>query len=195
MIEIVIIGGSILGAALGALAPKPLAQGLVCVGFDYVDSKAVTWLKALGIEMERWTPPGTFEQLIKLRDKAEEIQQDIARAVGKSKVKETEKLLEELCDEANELCMRNAVLQQELAAAASVYDVQRAKELSRETKAVKTRLLEVKRESAALGFEIPIDGLEEPVKRSQPKAGRNDPCPCGSGKKYKKCCLKKEESE
>ncbi len=23
-----------------------------------------------------------------------------------------------------------------------------------------------------------------------PKAGRNDPCPCGSGKKYKKCCLK-----
>ncbi len=26
------------------------------------------------------------------------------------------------------------------------------------------------------------------VKRSQPKVGRNDPCPCGSGKKYKKCC-------
>ncbi|MHC4715965.1 MAG: SEC-C metal-binding domain-containing protein [Planctomycetota bacterium] len=26
------------------------------------------------------------------------------------------------------------------------------------------------------------------------KAGRNDPCPCGSGKKYKKCCLGKDES-
>jgi uncharacterized protein len=26
------------------------------------------------------------------------------------------------------------------------------------------------------------------VRRSQPKVGRNDPCPCGSGKKYKKCC-------
>jgi preprotein translocase subunit SecA len=25
------------------------------------------------------------------------------------------------------------------------------------------------------------------VRRSQPKVGRNDPCPCGSGKKYKKC--------
>ena len=25
----------------------------------------------------------------------------------------------------------------------------------------------------------------------QPKPGRNDPCPCGSGKKYKKCCLGK----
>ena len=24
--------------------------------------------------------------------------------------------------------------------------------------------------------------------RSQPKVGRNDPCPCGSGKKFKKCC-------
>ena len=28
----------------------------------------------------------------------------------------------------------------------------------------------------------------ETVKRTQPKVGRNDPCPCGSGKKYKKCC-------
>ncbi|MHB8090969.1 MAG: preprotein translocase subunit SecA [Syntrophales bacterium] len=27
-----------------------------------------------------------------------------------------------------------------------------------------------------------------PIKRSKPKIGRNDPCPCGSGKKYKNCC-------
>ncbi len=27
-----------------------------------------------------------------------------------------------------------------------------------------------------------------PVKREEPKVGRNDQCPCGSGKKYKKCC-------
>jgi tetratricopeptide (TPR) repeat protein len=26
------------------------------------------------------------------------------------------------------------------------------------------------------------------------KPGRNDPCPCGSGKKYKKCCLMREEA-
>jgi len=26
------------------------------------------------------------------------------------------------------------------------------------------------------------------VRRDAPKVGRNDPCPCGSGKKYKKCC-------
>jgi uncharacterized protein len=27
------------------------------------------------------------------------------------------------------------------------------------------------------------------VRRDTPRVGRNDPCPCGSGKKYKKCCL------
>ena len=26
------------------------------------------------------------------------------------------------------------------------------------------------------------------------KVGRNDPCPCGSGKKYKKCCMNKEQA-
>ncbi len=29
-------------------------------------------------------------------------------------------------------------------------------------------------------------------RREQPKVGRNDPCPCGSGKKYKKCCMDKD---
>ncbi|WP_396334004.1 SEC-C metal-binding domain-containing protein [Burkholderia anthina] len=24
--------------------------------------------------------------------------------------------------------------------------------------------------------------------KAEPKVGRNDPCPCGSGKKHKKCC-------
>jgi preprotein translocase subunit SecA len=31
---------------------------------------------------------------------------------------------------------------------------------------------------------------KNPVKRAQKKVGRNAPCPCGSGKKYKKCCGK-----
>jgi len=31
-----------------------------------------------------------------------------------------------------------------------------------------------------------------PYVRPSPKIGRNDPCPCGSGKKYKKCCLPKQ---
>ncbi|MCA1816346.1 MAG: SEC-C domain-containing protein, partial [Acidobacteria bacterium] len=39
--------------------------------------------------------------------------------------------------------------------------------------------------AAAAGEEA---GKTKTVTRSQPKIGRNDPCPCGSGKKYKKCC-------
>ena len=31
------------------------------------------------------------------------------------------------------------------------------------------------------------DHAAEPFVRTDPKINRNDPCPCGSGKKYKKC--------
>ncbi|MBQ1471948.1 MAG: SEC-C domain-containing protein, partial [Eubacterium sp.] len=33
---------------------------------------------------------------------------------------------------------------------------------------------------------------QETVRRDRPKVGRNDPCPCGSGKKYKNCCMQKD---
>jgi len=32
--------------------------------------------------------------------------------------------------------------------------------------------------------------VTEPIVNEKAKIGRNDPCPCGSGKKYKKCCFK-----
>jgi preprotein translocase subunit SecA len=38
------------------------------------------------------------------------------------------------------------------------------------------------------GDETAASTNPEPFKRDKPKVGRNDPCPCGSGKKYKKCC-------
>jgi uncharacterized protein len=43
----------------------------------------------------------------------------------------------------------------------------------------------------------PIEKLMEIVRAADAKtfvrqAGRNDPCPCGSGKKYKRCCLGKQ---
>jgi uncharacterized protein YecA (UPF0149 family) len=34
-----------------------------------------------------------------------------------------------------------------------------------------------------------IKAMTTPWRRAYPKIGMNDPCPCGSGKKYKKCCL------
>ncbi|HHU7398081.1 SEC-C metal-binding domain-containing protein, partial [Pseudomonas sp. SIMBA_068] len=30
--------------------------------------------------------------------------------------------------------------------------------------------------------------VQQPIKAEE-KPGRNDPCPCGSGKKFKQCCL------
>lgn len=37
-----------------------------------------------------------------------------------------------------------------------------------------------------------LDRKRQPIRRSTPKIGRNAPCSCGSGKKYKKCCLNVE---
>jgi SEC-C motif-containing protein len=34
------------------------------------------------------------------------------------------------------------------------------------------------------------DIVPKTIVRATPKVGRNDPCPCGSGKKYKHCCGK-----
>ena len=34
---------------------------------------------------------------------------------------------------------------------------------------------------------------KQPVRKSEKKVGPNDPCPCGSGKKYKKCCMHKDK--
>ena len=31
-------------------------------------------------------------------------------------------------------------------------------------------------------------GIDKTIRNEEPKVGRNDPCPCGSGKKYKNCC-------
>ena len=52
------------------------------------------------------------------------------------------------------------------------------------------RMKKLKRSKYMAGFDEaePDAAPVETVRRSQPKVGRNDPCPCGSGKKYKHCC-------
>ena len=39
------------------------------------------------------------------------------------------------------------------------------------------------------------DAPPEPIRRSPDRVGRNDPCPCGSGKKYKKCCARSARAD
>ena len=41
--------------------------------------------------------------------------------------------------------------------------------------------------ASAGGDGAPAESEARPMRRHEPKVGRNDPCPCGSGKKYKKC--------
>ena len=45
----------------------------------------------------------------------------------------------------------------------------------------------------------PVERLMQLVRaedaKASPQAGRNDPCPCGSGKKYKRCCLGKVSAQ
>lgn len=38
-------------------------------------------------------------------------------------------------------------------------------------------------------YEETASGKPKPIVRPGSRLGRNDPCPCGSGKKYKKCCM------
>ena len=49
-------------------------------------------------------------------------------------------------------------------------------------------LAEAQRLAHELGDPEGIFAAREPVKTQGPEVGRNDPCPCGSGRKYKKCC-------
>ena len=56
---------------------------------------------------------------------------------------------------------------------------------------------EVKREKVAKETGTAAAGQtqvkKQPVRNAAKKVGPNDPCPCGSGKKYKKCCMQKEK--
>jgi hypothetical protein len=45
--------------------------------------------------------------------------------------------------------------------------------------------------TSGLGSDVAVPDFGPPPRLTRaPKIGRNDPCPCGSGKKYKKCCLR-----
>jgi len=62
------------------------------------------------------------------------------------------------------------------------YDDPEGEETEHHEKSVFTR------EDGVWKFLDGMPGRQEPYRREEPKVGRNDPCPCGSGKKFKKCC-------
>ncbi|MEO1497279.1 MAG: SEC-C metal-binding domain-containing protein [Planctomycetota bacterium] len=50
--------------------------------------------------------------------------------------------------------------------------------------------IQAEQEKAIESTDQPTDRKPEPIRNRDEKVGRNDPCPCGSGKKYKNCCLR-----
>ena len=75
-------------------------------------------------------------------------------------------------------------------------NIQKAGELKREQTAKITSVAQATLDSINIVSEnkqqVPqtSDVKRTPVVNQEPKVGRNDPCPCGSGKKYKNCCGK-----
>jgi preprotein translocase subunit SecA len=62
-----------------------------------------------------------------------------------------------------------------------------------ESKAIKEEAApasEIERQQQAAIAGTEADKKLEPIRNMAPKVGRNDPCPCGSGKKYKQCCMR-----
>jgi preprotein translocase subunit SecA len=63
-----------------------------------------------------------------------------------------------------------------------------------ESQAIKedaTPASEIERQQQAAIAGTEADRKLEPIRNREHKVGRNEPCPCGSGKKYKQCCMRK----
>ena len=54
--------------------------------------------------------------------------------------------------------------------------------------------IQAKQEAGIAASQQTGDKKHDPVRNVGKKVGRNDPCPCGSGKKFKACCMRKEAS-
>jgi hypothetical protein len=97
---------------------------------------------------------------------------------------------------------RAAVKEYEKKAAGMLEAMERTFESQRQThRQINANLGAFDDDDDAGGFEDPLEAEipvppqfdanvrpMQPIRNTSPKIGRNDPCPCGSGKKYKKCC-------
>jgi preprotein translocase subunit SecA len=72
----------------------------------------------------------------------------------------------------------------------TLFRVQIAKEEDVDREALEKRKRQQAEMRLSRGGQEAGQAQQQPLKREGEKIGRNDPCPCGSGKKYKKCCGK-----
>ena len=87
------------------------------------------------------------------------------------------------------------------AAIEAQYGAQLSREARKELKSLRAEIEDARQEITDAEepsiYEICLEGFDavddEPFERAAPKLGRNEPCWCGSGKKYKKCHLDSDE--
>jgi len=94
-------------------------------------------------------------------------------------------MIDRIKEEALEFLLKIKTVQEEKSR--SVFDLSRQKLTHEEIGAFDKIPQKARGEIPGYDGQLP-EGHQAPFKREEPKVGRNDPCPCGSGKKYKKCC-------
>ena len=98
-----------------------------------------------------------------------------------------EQMMNSIQDDALELIFRVQVVSQEKPK--GVFDSVPQQMIHRDMGSLASRIASRPEDGHGAPPEAsPQDAKQAPIERDAPKVGRNDPCPCGSGKKYKKCC-------
>ncbi len=95
----------------------------------------------------------------------------------------------------------HGALSEPAAAIEAQYGSQLSREARKELKNLRAEIEDARQEITEAEepsiYEICLEGFDavddEPFERAEPKLGRNEPCWCGSGKKYKKCHLDSDE--
>jgi preprotein translocase subunit SecA len=98
-------------------------------------------------------------------------------------------MIDHIKEEAIEFIFKLQPIKEETAL--GVFDMEHQELIHKETSAL--REMDTDKKETQAPMPPPKKGPgPKPVsyERDAPKVGRNDPCPCGSGKKYKKCCGK-----
>jgi preprotein translocase subunit SecA len=97
-------------------------------------------------------------------------------------------MIDSIKEEAIEFIFKLQPIKEEKAL--GVFDLEHQELIHRERSALKEMDREEERKAAPPPAQRDIEQKPVSYKRETPKVGRNTPCPCGSGKKYKKCCGK-----
>ncbi len=131
--------------------------------------------------------PGRSEVLLSLADNLDEFDKD-----------ERDLVIVSMLTSAH---VMHGALSEPAAAIEARYGAQLSRAARKELKNLRAEIEEARQEIAEAEepsiYDICLEGFdavdEEPFERAEPKPGRNEPCWCGSGKKYKKCHLDSDE--